>query len=83
MICNHFFFFFVIQVSAFMTILATVYMRIFLKESIPNGDGIKQPLLKGAPDVIKNDDDDGLGKTARVFKRIPSVGNLISMMRNR
>uniref|UniRef100_A0A2N9HB19 Major facilitator superfamily (MFS) profile domain-containing protein n=1 Tax=Fagus sylvatica TaxID=28930 RepID=A0A2N9HB19_FAGSY len=71
------------QVSAFMTILATVYMRIFLKESIPNGDGIKQPLLKGAPDVIKNDNDDGLGKTARVFKRIPSVGNLISMMRNR
>ncbi|KAK4562129.1 hypothetical protein RGQ29_004835 [Quercus rubra] len=68
------------QVSAFMSILATVYMRIFLKESLPNGDDIRQPILKGEQDVIRSDSD--LENTRQVFKRIPSVGDLIFLTKN-
>ncbi|KAK9987660.1 hypothetical protein SO802_027899 [Lithocarpus litseifolius] len=68
------------QVSAFMSILAVVYMRIFLKESLPNGDDIRQPILKGEQDVIRSDSD--LENTRQVFKRIPSVGDLIFLTKN-
>nr|XP_023888748.1 uncharacterized protein LOC112000810 [Quercus suber]POE65838.1 hippocampus abundant transcript 1 protein [Quercus suber] len=68
------------QVSAFMSILAAVYMRIFLKESLPNGDDIRQPILKGEQHVIRSDSD--LENTRKVFKRIPSVGDLIFLTKN-
>ncbi|KAL4616327.1 hypothetical protein ACB092_07G191300 [Castanea dentata] len=68
------------QVAAFMSILAAVYMRIFLKESLPNGDDIRQPILKGEQDVIRSDRD--LENTRQVFKRIPSVGDLIFLTKN-
>ncbi|KAM4089466.1 hypothetical protein ACB094_07G154000 [Castanea mollissima] len=68
------------QVAAFMSILAAVYMRIFLKESLPNGDDIRQPILKGEQDVIRSDGD--LENTRQVFKRIPSVGDLIFLTKN-
>ncbi|KAM3695711.1 hypothetical protein ACB098_07G154000 [Castanea mollissima] len=68
------------QVAAFMSILAAVYMRIFLKESLPNGDDIRQPILKGEQDVIRSDSD--LENTRQVFKRIPSVGDLIFLTKN-
>lgn len=64
-----------------MSILATVYMRIFLKESLPNGDDIRQPILKEEQDVIRSDSD--LENTRQVFKRIPSVGDLIFLTKNR
>ncbi|XP_075672468.1 uncharacterized protein LOC142642006 [Castanea sativa] len=68
------------QVAAFMSILAAVYMRIFLKESLPNGDDIRQPILKAEQDVIRSDSD--LENTRQVFKRIPSVGDLIFLTKN-
>lgn len=68
------------QVSAFMSIVAAVYMRIFLKESLPNGDDIRQPILKGEQDVIRSDSD--LENKRQVFKRIPSVGDLIFLTKN-
>ena len=58
-----------------MPILAAVYMRIFLTESLPNGDDIRQPILKGEQDVIRSDSD--LENTRKIFRRIPSVGDLI------
>ena len=58
-----------------MPILAAVYMRIFLTESLPNGDDIRQPILKGEQDVIRSDSD--LENTRQIFRRIPSVGDLI------
>ncbi|XP_059453847.1 uncharacterized protein LOC132184282 isoform X2 [Corylus avellana] len=65
------------QVAAFMSILAAIYVRVFLEESIPNGVGIRQPILKEAPNATKEDAD--LEKTTQVFKRIPSMGDLISL----
>ena len=58
-----------------MPILAAVHMRIFLTESLPNGDDIRQPILKGEQDVIRSDSD--LENTRQIFRRIPSVGDLI------
>ena len=58
-----------------MPILAAVHMRIFLTESLPNGDDIRQPILKGEQDVIRSDSD--LENTGQIFRRIPSVGDLI------
>ncbi|KAB1200660.1 Hippocampus abundant transcript 1 protein [Morella rubra] len=67
------------QVAAIMSILAAVYTRVFLKESRPNADGIRQPILKGAPDGTECDGD--IEKTPQVFKRIPSLGDLICLMK--
>ncbi|KAB1215309.1 hypothetical protein CJ030_MR4G018387 [Morella rubra] len=68
------------QVAAIMSILAVAYTRVFLKESRPNADGIRQPILKGAPDATEYDGD--IKKTPQVFKRIPSLGDLIYLMKS-
>ncbi|KAF5449029.1 hypothetical protein F2P56_029517 [Juglans regia] len=64
------------QVAAVMSMIAAVYMRVFLKESIPNGDGLRQPMLNGTPhgDLEKT--------TTQAFKRIPSIGDLICLMKS-
>ncbi|KAG2703094.1 hypothetical protein I3760_06G121500 [Carya illinoinensis] len=69
------------QVAAVVSILAAVYMRVFLEESLPNGHGLRQPILKGEPDDIKYDDD-RVQNTSQAFKRIPSIGDLICLMRS-
>ncbi|KAG6671010.1 hypothetical protein I3843_05G077800 [Carya illinoinensis] len=63
------------QVAAVMSMIAAVYLRVFLKESIPNGDGLRQPMLNGTPhaDLEKT--------TTQAFKRIPSIGDLICLMK--
>ncbi|KAG2703095.1 hypothetical protein I3760_06G121500 [Carya illinoinensis] len=68
-------------VAAVVSILAAVYMRVFLEESLPNGHGLRQPILKGEPDDIKYDDD-RVQNTSQAFKRIPSIGDLICLMRS-
>ncbi|XP_062176890.1 uncharacterized protein LOC133881862 isoform X2 [Alnus glutinosa] len=69
------------QVAAFVSILAAIYVRVFLEESIPNEVGIRQPILRGAPNVIKEGVE--LEKTTQVFKRFPSLGDLIRLMKIR
>ncbi|KAG6712017.1 hypothetical protein I3842_05G084300 [Carya illinoinensis] len=63
------------QVAAVMSMIAAVYLRVFLKESIPNGDGLRQPMLNGTPhaDLEKT--------TTQAFERIPSIGDLICLMK--
>ncbi|KAE8008820.1 hypothetical protein FH972_005293 [Carpinus fangiana] len=53
------------KVAAFMSMLAAVYVRVFLEESIPNEVGIRQPILKEAPNATKEDAD--LEKTTQYF----------------
>ncbi|PKI59824.1 hippocampus abundant transcript-like protein 1 [Punica granatum] len=74
----------IFQIGAGVSMVAVVYMRIFLPESIPDPEANNasvQPLLKGN----QNDDIDGDNtepvKQAHVFKRIPSVKDAISLMR--
>ncbi|KAM1345752.1 hypothetical protein FF1_035098 [Malus domestica] len=71
------------QVAAFASILSTVYMGIFLKESLPGGDStLRQPILKGGVSEVADEGDVYSPKTTQVFKKIPSPGELISLLRS-
>ncbi|KAB2636283.1 hippocampus abundant transcript 1 protein [Pyrus ussuriensis x Pyrus communis] len=73
----------IFQVAAFASILSTVYMRIFLKESLPGGDSsLRQPILKGGVSEVADEGDVYSPKTIQVFKKIPSPGELISLLRS-
>lgn len=62
--------------------LAAVYMRIFLEESVPDdADGLTRPILKEGQDAIQNDGNDPSNVVS--FKKIPSVGDLICLLRSR
>ncbi|XWS67700.1 hypothetical protein CRYUN_Cryun04dG0028400 [Craigia yunnanensis] len=70
----------IFQVATFVSILAVVYMRIFLEESTPNQvDGMTQPILEGE-DVIQNDGNAPRKMTAS--KKIPSMGDIICLLKN-
>lgn len=69
------------QVAAAVSMVAVVYMRIFLKESIPLADESAQPILKGSETDVDQNDSNSVEKT-RVFKKIPSIGDLISLLRS-
>lgn len=66
--------------------LAVIYMRIFLKESLPSDHGdsnLSQPILKGSEPVEGIKDDGYSPKTKLAFKKIPSPWDLISLLRSR
>lgn len=59
--------------------IALVYMRIFLKESVR----MRQPLLKEGEEepCIEQGEDDS--SSARTFKKLPSLGDLICLLKCR
>ncbi|KAK1394847.1 hippocampus abundant transcript-like protein 1 [Heracleum sosnowskyi] len=68
------------QASAFISILATVYMRIFLKESLRQNDAITQPILKTG---IENCQRDGESSSKiKVFKKIPSPSDFVFLLKS-
>lgn len=69
------------QVAALVSMLAAVYMRIFLKESLPNGENLTQPILKSGQDDHCQDGD--LSRKAPVLKKIPSVQDIIGLLKSR
>ncbi|KAK7270163.1 hypothetical protein RIF29_23108 [Crotalaria pallida] len=65
------------QVAAVFSMIALVYMRIFLQDSEPAGGGMRQPLLKeGVEPCVQQCEGD-----SRTFKKLPSVGDIISMLK--
>ncbi|XP_048429893.1 hippocampus abundant transcript 1 protein-like isoform X1 [Pyrus x bretschneideri] len=71
------------QVAAFGSMLSTIYMRIFLKESLTGDDStLRQPILKGGVPEVVDEGDVYSPKTIQVFKKIPSPGDLISLLRS-
>ncbi|XP_061337460.1 uncharacterized protein LOC133284460 [Gastrolobium bilobum] len=69
------------QIAAVLSMIALVYMRIFLKESVP-GSGMKQPLLKeGEESRVEQNEDDSSRRTTGTFKKLPSVGDLICLLK--
>ncbi|KAJ9704505.1 hypothetical protein PVL29_002867 [Vitis rotundifolia] len=68
------------QVATLVSMIATVYMRVFLKETSPNGNS-SQPLLKKEPGM--SPDDSNSSEKIQTFKKIPSVGDLISLLKSR
>ncbi|KAL9391243.1 hypothetical protein Peur_015163 [Populus x canadensis] len=69
------------QVAALVSMLAAVYMRIFLKESLPNGENLTQPILKSGQDDHCQDGD--LSGKAPVLKKIPSIQDIIGLLKSR
>lgn len=66
-----------IQVASVFSMIALVYMRIFLKESAP----MSQPLLKETEEpCIQQCEDDMPQKT---FKKLPSMGDVICLLKCR
>ncbi|KAB5541620.1 hypothetical protein DKX38_014594 [Salix brachista] len=69
------------QVSAVVAMLAAVYMRIFLQESLPNSENLAQPILKSGQDDHSQDGGD-LPRKPMVSKNIPSVQAITSLLRS-
>ncbi|KAJ6937198.1 hippocampus abundant transcript-like protein 1 [Populus alba x Populus x berolinensis] len=69
------------QVAALVSMLAAVYMRIFLEESLPNGENLTQPILKSGQDDHCQDCD--LSRKAPVSKKIPSIQDIIGLLKSR
>ncbi|KAK8626706.1 hypothetical protein V6N13_134339 [Hibiscus sabdariffa] len=70
------------QVATFVSMLAVVYMRIFLEESLPNQDDIMtEPILKESEDAIQKDGNN-LPRKMPVFKKIPSLGDIICLLKS-
>ncbi|XP_050365485.1 uncharacterized protein LOC126784015 [Argentina anserina] len=74
------------QVAALVSMLAAVYMRIFLKDIRPsdNGDStLRQPILKEPEPVVERiTDDDYTPKMKIEFKKMPSAGDLFGLLRS-
>ncbi|CAL0320621.1 unnamed protein product [Lupinus luteus] len=70
------------QVGAVFSMIALVYMRIFLEDSVPAGVGMTQPLLReGQEQCLQECESDSSKITTGTFKKLPSVGDLISMLK--
>ncbi|KAJ8766995.1 hypothetical protein K2173_012504 [Erythroxylum novogranatense] len=67
------------QIAALVSVAATVYMRVFLEESVSNGENLTRPVLKEAGDDIE-DRSNLLGKDHK-FKTIPSLRDLICLLK--
>lgn len=68
------------QVATLVSMIATIYMRVFLKETFPKGDS-SQALLKKEPGM--SPDDGNSSEKIQTFKKIPSIGDLISLLKCR
>ncbi|KAJ6896969.1 hippocampus abundant transcript 1 protein-like [Populus alba x Populus x berolinensis] len=69
------------QVAALVSMLAAVYMRIFVEESLPNSENLTQPILKSGQDDHCQDDGD-LPRKPMVSKKIPSIHAVISLLKS-
>ncbi|KAG6763019.1 hypothetical protein POTOM_033547 [Populus tomentosa] len=69
------------QVAALVSMLAAVYMRIFVEESLPNRENLTQPILKSGREDHCQDDGD-LPRKPLVSKKIPSIQDVISLLKS-
>ncbi|XP_055961670.1 uncharacterized protein LOC126680855 isoform X2 [Mercurialis annua] len=67
------------QIATFISMLAVVYARIFLKEAL-EVDDLSQPILKTRLDAIQQDGN--LSKKAPAFKKILTIGDVISLLKS-
>lgn len=74
---------FTFQVATVASIIGLAYMRISLKEQVcDTGDNMLRPILKAGTDDIRNDPDaDHSPRTVPRFKNIPSIRDVICLLR--
>lgn len=80
------------QLAALVSMIATVYMRIFLEESLPYeqqaSDNLTQPIFKHADDEpnLVDEEDGQIQKTTmqiQAFKNIPSLQDVLCLLKTR
>ncbi|XP_059647431.1 uncharacterized protein LOC132293817 isoform X2 [Cornus florida] len=70
------------QVAAGVSMVAAVYMRLFLKETTYEGDALAMPILKSVSDHDTAQSDGQSSRKVQVFKKIPSPVQLICLLKS-
>ncbi|GFY94544.1 major facilitator superfamily protein [Actinidia rufa] len=72
---------YVISAASIVSIIAVTYMRIFLEDTKRNNDPLKQPILITAEETAQSDEEPS--KKVEVFKKIPSLKDLVCLLKTR
>ncbi|PSS29537.1 Hippocampus abundant transcript-like protein [Actinidia chinensis var. chinensis] len=69
------------QVASIVSMIAVMYMRIFLEDTKRNNDPLKQPILMTAEETAQSDEESS--RKVEVFKKIPSLKDLVCLLKTR
>ncbi|GFS34682.1 transportin 1 [Actinidia rufa] len=72
---------YVITVASIVSMIAVMYMRIFLEDTKSNNDPLKQPILMTAEETAQSDEESS--RKVEVFKKIPSLKDLVCLLKTR
>lgn len=73
---------FPLQIAAVVSMISAVYMRIFLKDKVLDAENLTRPFLKSGLNETHQDDSES-PKKPPVFKKILTLGDLISLLKCR
>ncbi|XP_057494817.1 uncharacterized protein LOC130779950 isoform X2 [Actinidia eriantha] len=68
-------------VASIVSMMAVMYMRIFLEDTKRKNDPLKQPILMTAEETAQSDEESS--RKVEVFKKIPSLKDLVCLLKTR
>ncbi|CAL5376965.1 unnamed protein product [Camellia sinensis] len=68
------------QVASIVSMIAVVYMRIFLEDTKPNTDSLRQPILTNEEETTQSDGESA--SKVDVFKKIASLKDLVPFLKS-
>ncbi|CAL5328881.1 hypothetical protein CsSME_00009114 [Camellia sinensis var. sinensis] len=68
------------QVASIVSMIAVVYMRIFLEDTKPNTDSLRQPILTNEEETTQSDGESA--SKVDVFKKIASLKDLVRFLKS-
>ena len=73
------------QIAAISSMVAIVYMRIFLEDRLPGGSDLVQPMLKEeVPELTDREDDGGeFPRPTSAFRKMPTLNEVIHLITSR
>ncbi|KAL0560997.1 hypothetical protein IC582_001415 [Cucumis melo] len=75
---------YIFPIAAIFSMVATVYMRIFLKDRLPGRSDLVQPMLKEEVPELTNREDDGgkLTRPTQPFRKMPTLDDVITLFKS-
>lgn len=75
---------YIFPIAAISSMVATVYMRIFLEDRLPGGSDLVQPMLKEeVPELTDREDDGGeLPRPTPAFRKMPALNDVITLFKS-
>ncbi|KAK3006543.1 hypothetical protein RJ639_017698 [Escallonia herrerae] len=70
------------QVAALVSMVATVYMRIFVKESMHRRDALTRPILRTSQEDTQCENEDGSSQKIKASKKILSPADLVFLLKS-